>query len=73
MLKKQHNLRAHIEAMFTRRNAKSESPEEMALLNTTLENFRREEDYHSHEPGVLTMPEIATAAGESILDITCTA
>src|SRR5512137_3593 len=50
------------------RKAKPESPEEMALVHHALENPIRRRMIILINQGVLTIPEIAKAAGENMLD-----
>jgi predicted DNA-binding ArsR family transcriptional regulator len=50
------------------RKAKPESPEEMALVHHALENPIRRKMIILMNQGILTVPEIAKAVGESMLD-----
>jgi hypothetical protein len=50
------------------RKAKPESPEEMALVHHALENPIRRNMIILMNQGLLTVPEIAKAAGENMLD-----
>jgi DNA-binding transcriptional ArsR family regulator len=50
------------------RKAKPESPEEMALVHHALENPIRRKMIILMNQGVLSVPEIANAVGESMLD-----
>jgi hypothetical protein len=50
------------------RKAKPESPEEMALVHHALENPIRRKMIILMNQGLLVVPEIAKAAGESMLD-----
>ena len=50
------------------RKAKPESPEEMALVHHALENPIRRKMIILMNQGLLTVPEIAKAVGESMLD-----
>ncbi|HEX7445569.1 MAG TPA: helix-turn-helix domain-containing protein [Methanothrix sp.] len=50
------------------RKAKPESPEEMALVHHALENPIRRKMIILMNEGQLTVPEIAKAVGESMLD-----
>ena len=50
------------------RKAKPESPEEMALVHHALENPIRRKMIILMNQGILTVPEITKAVGESMLD-----
>ena len=50
------------------RKAKPESPEEMALVHHALENPIRRKMIILMNQGILTVPEIAKAVSESMLD-----
>ncbi len=54
--------------MLMGRKAKPESPEEMALVHHALENPIRRKMMILMNEGLLTVPEIAKAVGESMLD-----
>lgn len=54
--------------MLIGRKARPESPEEMALVHHALENPIRRKMVILMIHGVLTVPEIAAAAGEHLLD-----
>lgn len=57
-----------IHLMQIGRKAKPESPEEMALVHHALENPIRRKMIILMNQGVLIVPEIAKAVGESMLD-----
>ncbi len=54
--------------MLIGRKAKPESPEEMALVHHALENPTRRKMIILMNQGVLTVPEIAAAVGERMLE-----
>jgi DNA-binding transcriptional ArsR family regulator len=57
-----------IHSMQIGRKAKPESPEEMALVHHALENPIRRKMIILMNQGVLSVPEIAEAVGEKMLD-----